>query len=340
MKNDKSVNTSQEEELQKIIYGFCASQCLYVAASLGIADRIGDSSCSAAEIADFTQAHPASVQRLLLALTNIGILDHDEQGSYRMTTMGSLLRSDAKGSRKAEILHMLQPSSWQPWGHLLDSIRSGRPSFPEIFGTDAWTYRAQNPDASTLFQEMAAAMSRRESDAVLNHLDLTHAERVADIGGGNGAFLTQILMQHRELSGILFDLPAAISGAVSILEAAGLKDRCQIVTGDFFDRVPERCDIYLLKSVIHNWSDEAAVSILKNCRRAMDINARIILIEAVNNPQTLSPGSFLDLHMLVIHGGKLRTAEEYGRLLESSGFRLASNTPAGAGIGLLEGTPV
>jgi precorrin-6B methylase 2 len=327
-----------ETQLRNLIYGFSGSQCLFVAAKLDIADHLKDTTRNTAELAALTNADSSALERFLRALVTIGILHEDTQGSFGLTPLGNYFRGDIEGSLKSEILNMLQPSSWETWGQLLYSVQTGRPAFPEVHGTDVWAYRAEHPAADDAFKNMAGGMSRKESDAILKQLDLSKAKHLMDVGGGQGALLTQILTKYPNLNGILFDLPHAISGAEKFLKDAEVADRCVIYPGDFFDEIPKGCDVYLLKAILHNWSDEAAVAILKNCSQAMSRNSRIVLIERL--VETTSTNKFLDLHMLVIHGGKERTAEEYRRLLENSGFRLKDIQTTDAGISLIEGTPV
>lgn len=329
-----------QTELKKIIYGFSMSQCVYAAAALGIADCLKDSPMTCAELASITSSHPDTLRRLLRALADIGILREDERGRFSLTQLGGLLRADAEGSMKAEILHMLHPSLWGSWGQLLQSVKSGKAAFPEIFGKDAWKYRSENPEAGSAFEKMAAEKSKLEVDIILQHLDLSNVGKVIDVGGGNGALIANILSNNKDLHGVLFDQPEVLAGADDLLEAAGAADRCRVIGGDFLNEIPKGGDLYLLKSVIHNWDDENALAILRNCRKAISSNARIVLLEYVLDSKSPSDIIIMDLHMLVLHGGKERTSSEFGSLLDASGFRLKNILTTSCGISLIEGIPV
>jgi precorrin-6B methylase 2 len=328
-----------QAELKGMVYGFWMSQCVYVAAILGIADCLKDGPKTCAELAGLTRSHPAALCRLLRALASIGIFSEDENGRFMFTPLAELLRTDTDGSIHAEVLHMLDPSSWAPWGQLLHSVRTGEAAFPKIFGEDVWEYRARHPEISAIFDTMATVMSKHEVDVILQHLDLSNVGRIIDVGGGKGALIAEILSRHTNLRGVLFDQPHVVAGADALLQAAGVADRCRIEPGDFFNKVPKDGDMYLLKAIIHNWNNEAAVAILRNCRQAMSSHARIVVVESVLDPARPTFGNLMDLHMLVIHGGQERTPAGFGALFDASGFRLRNILTTATDMSLIEGIP-
>ena len=328
-----------QAELKEIVYGFCLSQCVHVAATLGIADCLKDGPKTCAELAGLTGSHPAALCRLLRALASIGIFSEDEDGCFMLTPLADLLRTDSQESMHAEVLHFLHPSCWAPWGQLLHSVKTGEAAFSMIFGKDVWEYRARHPEIRSIFDAMNSAKSKHERNVVLQHLDFSNVDLIVDVGGGKGELMTEILSQQTRLHGVLFDLPHVLAGVGSLLREAGVEDRCQMKSGDFFHEVPKGGDMYLLKAIIHNWNNEEAIAILRNCRQAMSSRARIVLIETVLDPEKPNPGNIMDLHMLVINGGQERTPAEFGALLDASGFRLRNILKTAAGISLIEGIP-
>ena len=328
-----------QDRLKETVYGFCLSQCVYVAAELGIADCLREGPKSCAELAELTGSHTASLCRLLRALASKGIFSEDEDGCFMLTPLAGILRTDTEESIRGEVLHMLHPSSWAAWGELLHSVRTGEAAFSRIFGEDAWTYRSRHPEISAVFNTMATAMSKQEADAILPHLDLTNVGQIVDVGGGKGELIANLLLYQANLRGILFDQPQIVAGAEEVLQAAGVADRCRIESGDFFIGVPKDGDMYLLKAVIHNWTNEQAIAILRNCRQVMSSHARIVLIESVLDPAGPAAGNLKDLHMLVIHGGQERTRGEFGALLDASGFCLSNVVTTASGISIIEGIP-
>jgi len=147
------------------------------------------------------------------------------------------------------------------------------------------------------------------------------------VGGGNGALLAGVLAAHPGMEGVLLDLAAGLAGAAEAMESAGLAARVRIVEGSFFESIPSGADLYLLKSIIHDWDDDHATSILKTCRAAMGRDARVVLLERPMPEHVAADGASLatlmgDLHMMVLLGGRERTTAEYASLLESAGLRL------------------
>jgi hypothetical protein len=178
----------------------------------------------------------------------------------------------------------------------------------------------------------------RESNAILDAYDLSGFGVVADIGGGNGSQMTEILKRHPRMKGILFDLPHVIERATERIRVAGLLDRCQLVSGSFFDAVPGGADAHVLRHIIHDWDEERCLIILRNCHRAMPSAGKLLVIESVIPPGNQPfHGKFLDLVMLLIPGGKERTEDEYRTLFEGAGFELTRIVPTGTEVSIVEG---
>ena len=192
----------------------------------------------------------------------------------------------------------------------------------------------------SLFAEAMTSMSGTECAAVVAAYDFSTATTIVDVGGGQGQLLAAILRSSPSTRGVLFDLPVTVASAPALLDAADVTKRCAITSGDFFDAVPGGGDLYVLKSIIHDWDDDRAVSILSNCRRAMDPAGTVLLIErvipAANEP---SVSKWMDLTMLVVAGGRERTEQEYRTLLERAGFAVSSISLTAAHLSLIEGKP-
>jgi hypothetical protein len=109
-------------------------------------------------------------------------------------------------------------------------------------------------------------------------------------------------------------------------------------SGSFFESVPPGGDLYLLKSILHNWDDDRSIAILSKCRDAMRPGSRLVIVERVvpagNDP---SEAKLFDINMLVVLGGLERTEAEYRRILEATGFELARVVPTKAPVSLVEG---
>ena len=230
---------------------------------------------------------------------------------------------------------MLGSWMYRAWGEATHSFVTGEPAFDQVFGGRFFEYLAEHPDESNVFDLSMAAGAQGRAATLVDH-DWSGVERVADIGGGNGAALAIILSSHPHLRGVLFDLPTVVEAADDVLRAAGVRDRCDVVAGDFFTDPLPPADAYVLSQILHDWDDERAGAILRNCRRTISDDGRMLLVERVvpDGPEP-SFSKLIDLHMLILVGGKERTAAEWRELLAAERFDLRGITESG----LIEARP-
>jgi hypothetical protein len=310
------------DDLLRLINGYQVSQAIHVAATLGIADQLAEGARSAGQLAAATNTHEPSLYRLLRALAAVGVLREDPDRRFTLTPLGEGLRHDAADSPAAWAAFVGRPYHWSAWSHLLHSVRTGENAFTALHGADVWAYRAEHPEESDVFDAAMTALSRRLAAAVLDAYDFGAYEVVADIGGGRGALLSAILARHPHARGVLFDQPAVVAGVAL--------ERCRTVGGNFFEDVPGGASAYILKAVLHDWEDKPAVAILRTIRRAAPEGSALLIIERRLGPPNAEPAAKLsDLNMLVGPGGRERTRDEYAALLETAGYALVDETPAG-----------
>ena len=323
----------------RIATAYWASQAVYVAAKLGIADALAEGPKSCDEIAGATHADSHSLLRLMRSLISLGVFAIDDDGRFRLTAIGAPLQSGMPGSIRSMVL-TLGREHYQAWGKLLESIHTGTPAFESTYNRPLFEYLQCNSEAAQTFNDAMTDFTRQVALATVLAYDFSKIGVAVDIGGGHGALLGTILNSSPSTRGILFDSDHAIEGAKRNIEAAGLRGRCRALTGDFFESVPPGADAYILKNVLHDWDDNHALAILKNCRAAMS-NGGILLVIEVVLPLSSDNlfGSLLDLNMLVMSGGRERTQSEYCKLVEASGFRLGRVIPTMALVSILEATP-
>jgi hypothetical protein len=333
---------STRDTLWRMTTAYQVSQAIHVAATLGIADLLEDGARSADELAEATGTHPPALYRTLRALASVGVFAEETDGRFGLTPLAEHLRTDAPGSLRSWAMLMGRPYFFTSWGHLLHSVKTGEAAFPEVYGTTAWEYRAAHPEEGAIFDAAMTGLSGAEAEAVVRSYDFSAIGILVDVGGGEGALLAAILAANPALRGVLFDQPHVVAGAGPLLEQAGVADRCEVVGGSFFEGVPEGADAYLLKSIVHDWDDASAIEILRKCRAAMADTGRLLLVERGIRPgNEPDPAKFIDLMMLVMLGGRERTADEYGRLYAEAGFRLTNIIPAtGSLLVIIEGVPV
>ena len=271
------------------------------------------------------------------ALAGLGVFTERADGTFALTPQAETLRSDVPGSLRAFAIMMGGEAVWRAWGEALHSVRTGQPAFDHVFGMPVFDYYAANPAAARVGAAGLSARSAAENAAVVAAFDFGTADRVMDVGGGEGSLLRTILAAHPQLRGVLVEMPHVVDLARAALAGTPEIDRCELVAGDFFTAVPRRGSLLLLKKVIHDWPDERAATILRNCRAALPAGGRLLLIENVVPPRNEpSFAEWLDLLMLVYAGGRERTADEFRDLLATSGFATQRVVPTAATVSVIE----
>ena len=328
-------------QMLRIISGFWISRAVYAIAKLGIPDLLKTGSKTADELATATATHGPSLFRVLRALASVGVVRSEDGDRFGLTPLSETLVTDAPGSLRWFAVSELGQEHYPAWGNLMQSLKTGEIAFDHFFGMDIWKYFSQSPEDAAIFNDSMSAVTATTNEAIVKLYDFTGFNTLVDIGGGHGGLITGILKSNPRLKGVLLDAPEVIEGARPKIEAAGLTDRCETVSGDFFKAVPAGGDAYIMKWIIHDWDDQKAITILKNCRTQMQPNSRLILVDCVV-PEGEEPhfSKFIDLNMLVMTGGKERTEKEFQQLLEAAGFKLLRVIPTELPTSIVEAEPV
>jgi hypothetical protein len=323
-------------QLLEAIHASWATQAMAAAVELHLPDLLADAPLDGDALAQLAGCHAPSLKRLLAALASLALVKHDDGGRFALSPSGELLRGDVPDSLAAWALFYGQ-RAWRNWAQLADCVRSGT-SAPKLSGaSEGFAHLDADPEMAELFHRAMTSLTRPVAAAFAAHVDLDGDLRVVDVGGGYGQLITTLLLAHPRLRGVLFDLPHAIEPAAAQLARLGLSARCEMVSGSFFDALPAGGNVYLLKSVLHDWDDGHCALILQRCRQAMAAcpGARLFVVER------LAPERFAatprdraiarsDLNMLVSLGGRERSEREYRALLAAAGLR-ATRTHALAG---------
>jgi len=308
-----------QEQILAITAGFWQSRALAVAAELELAALLAEGPLHVDVLASRTKTHSQTLFRLLRALETLGVFSQVSPFVFANTPASDCLRKDVPNTQWAWVRAQLSVGGgvYEGWSGLGGSIRTGDTAFDQVLGCSFWEFYRSNPEAGAIFNEAMRLIGKHNSPQVAKSYDWSRFPVIADIGGGIGSLLVDILDAYPSCRGILFDQPEVLQQAIA-------HNRMELVGGDFFQGVPIGADAYILRWIIHDWSEAEAVTLLSKVREAMKPGARLVLLEELI-PETpeLVPGKWIDLLMLAITGGRERTENEYRELLSAAGFELA-----------------
>ncbi len=324
----------------EVLSGAFIAQAVYVAAKLGIADRLVAGPVTGATLARDLAVDEVALTRVMRLLVAQGIFAQAPSGEYANTPLSSTLTTGGGESLRDLAIWWCEEPHWRVFGHLLESVRTGRPAWPMVHGMDLFAYLTEaNPPLGAIFHRAMTSFSGTTIPAVLAAHDFSGCGVVADIGGGHGHLLAAILAAAPHTGGILFDLPAAVAGAPEQFATAGVADRARIVTGSFFDPLPFTADTVVLKHILHDWPDDDCVRLLGRVRDALPARGRVLVVEMVV-PDTDSPhfSKVCDIEMLVSVGGRERSPTEFARLFAAAGLRMTKVVPTASVVSIIEAT--
>lgn len=327
--------------MRGMLDGALVAQLIQVVAELDIAEHVTDGPVPVERLAENTHSDPDALYRALRTLASVGVFTESAPRSFGPTPLAEVLREGVSGSVRDVARMRGEPALWQTWERLRYSVSTGRSAFEHVHGTDRWSYLAEHPEDSALFDRVMAKGTQRVHSAAVEALDLSGVRRLVDIGGGHGSLVTSILRQRPDVHAVVFDQENTLRGAEHTVAEAGVADRVDLVAGDFFETVPTGGDMYILSRILHDWNDDAATAILRNIRRAMPAHARVLVIDSlVPEGDTPHPSKMTDMIMLALHEGRERTETEFARLFDHAGLRLTDTLPTSSPASLVTGVSV
>ncbi len=324
------------DQIMSILLGQAHSRALCLATELGLADILAEGPLQVEELARRSGTNADALYRLLRALESLGVFSENSPSVFENSPASECLRKSITGSQRSSILAHLHKGygQFEAWAELEHSIRTGQPSFEKVYGYDVWEFGRRNREASAHLNESMRAISVGMTPTATAALDWSQFPLIADVGGGIGTQLVPILNASPSSKGILFDQAHTVAEALQ-------HDRMTVISGDFFVSVPEGADAYVLRWIIHDWSDAQAKSIMETVRRYCKPSARLILIEMIiQEGAQFDFSKWTDLQMLVVLGGRERTAAEFDTLLSAAGFRLEELRDTSTSMRLLIAKPV
>ena len=274
-------------------------------------------------------------------LASVGLFDEQSPRVFALTADGREL-AKGSGTYRDMGLWITNPLLFRAYAEMMHAVETGDPAIKKVTGKTVFENVAADPALAAIFNNAMSSFSASVAPAAMKVYDFSGIRTLVDVAGGHGQVLTTILRAHPGMHGMLFELPHIIASAEPVIAASGVADRCRLAPGDFFTAIPAGGDAYLLKHVIHNWHDEDVVRILSNIRTALGDTpgGRVILLESVIRPGNEADyGKLMDVQMLVMPGGRERTADEFAQLFARSGFELTGIDATDAALSVIEGRP-
>jgi hypothetical protein len=326
--------------MMQLLFGKQVTYSLSGVARLGVADHMSGAARPVEDIASRCGAHAPSLYRVMRMLAGFGVFKEGPPHQFALTPIGELLKTDAPGSLRYMAMMFGEEFSTRAYEHIAACLRTGGDGVSAAYGEQIWEVLADRPSQCETFQHAMTSSTAISAGAIVEAYDFSGIKRLADVGGGHGVLLAAILRANPSMHGVLFDRPE-VTGSVDKNVFAGCQDRVVIDTGSFFERVPDGCDAYLMKHIIHDWSDEHCRTILSLIRKKLPKDGRVLLCEmVVTDEQGPTPAKMLDIEMLVMTvGGKERTKEEFADLFASCGLRLNRIVPTARPIAVIEAVP-
>jgi hypothetical protein len=334
-----AVAAQAAQQVMQIGSGYILSAALWAAARLDVAELLANGPRPIAEIARTGGANEDALYRTLRALAMVGIFAETAPRTFANTPASDLLRRDVPGSVRAMALWLPDPFHFRVYAETLHAVKTGETVGERVVNMPIFEYFGKDTELSERFNDAMTNFSANVAPAVLEAYDFGGIGTLVDIAGGHGMILSSILQRYPTMRGILFDIEHVLQGAGPLLDRMEVRGRVELASGDFFKAVPSGGDAYLMKHIIHDWDDEKATVILKNIRTALGgkTNGRVMLIEGV-----IQPGAepdlmkVIDLEMLLLPGGRERTADQFVQLFAGAGFELTRIVPTKSPLAVIE----
>lgn len=321
----------------EITQGFYVTRAIGVVADLNLAEHLKNSEKSISELAKLTDTHEESLYRLMRMLASQGIFVEKKNRIFANNRLSRTLL-DQHNSMRHMIIHQVNGINWKMFEELMHVVKTGENAAQKVLGMDVFEYLEKNPDKNKIYNHAMTNSSLMLSYAILSEYNFSKTKTIIDIGGGQGILLAMILYKYPSIFGKVFDLPHVVEGAKKIAEEYGVVERMETIPGNFFEKIPEGADMYFLKSIIHNLSDDQCIDILSRIKTVLPANGKILIFEPiVENNNRYSFAKLYDIQMLVgRNGGKERTEEEFGEMIHKSGLKINKVIETAAPFSIIE----
>jgi hypothetical protein len=330
---------SPADVMRNLTVGHWIARLVHVAAKLGLADLLKSGPRTAEDLAMATGVQAPALYRVLRTLASVGVFAEITGRRFKLTPLAATLRTGVPASLHGWAVMINENWFWKAWEELLFGLQTGEVPFFKAHGGSLFEYLEKHPEDLAVFGESMTSLSGTENPAIAAAYRFSGLGTLVDVGGGHGSLLATILKANRKLKGVLFDQPSVVARAEQDqhVTAKGIKERCRLESGNFFEAVPKGGDVYIMKYILHDWNDEECVKILANCRAAMNENGRVLVADNVISPgNDPTWGKLADIQMLVI-GGRERTKTEFAAMFAAAGLNLTRVVPTKCPLSIVEG---
>jgi hypothetical protein len=329
--------------LMQMTSGYMVSAALYVVTKLSIAESLASGPKPISTLARDSGMQQDGLYRLMRALASVGMFAESQPRIFALTPFSDLLRADAPGSMRNLVLWMTNKLHFDVWSEMMHSVKTGQPAIEHVHQKPCFEVFAPELEHTVEFNNAMTNISQMTIPAVLNSYDFSGIKTLVDVGAGHGYLLCEIAKKYPELKGLIFDLEQVLDGSRKRIQENALSDRLSCCAGNFFESIPSDGDAYIMQHIIHDWTDDRALTILKNVHRALDgkKNGKLLVLDSVIKDN--SSGDFntwKDLEMLLMPGGRERTEAEFRELLGKAGFKLTRVIATPAMVAVIEAIPV
>lgn len=340
--------SESKKKIYRIIYGYWQSQCVYVATNLGIPDLLQYGPLTVEKIAEKTETKVEKLYVVLRALAHLGVIVEKPGRVFASTELSQLLISNGSPSIGDFLLHITEPSMWDGWRELENSLKTGEVPFELAKNEDFYSsYMTQNPNSKKLFNNAMSFLTNEVVDSLFENYDFGRFNTVMDIGGNQGTLIANIVNKFG-CKGILFDLPHEVETAPNNFAKYGVNGQVQIVGGSALECLPKGADAIVMKYFLSVFSKDDSIKLLANCREALPKHGKLIILQTlvpalgapVEYPDGTMPALAAVQMMITNPGGYWRTEQEYRDLLQASGFELEQVIPTGTSLTLMESSPI
>ena len=305
-----------------------------------VPDLLHGGAVHSAALANKAGLHPLSTVRALRALTAFGVFREVAPCMFLNSEASTLFR-DAPGGLRNYALFATSEQFLKSSAALGHSLETGEAAHDHALGQSVWEYMRDHPEDNAAFNRGLAEIRKDEQAAIAAAYDWTGVTTVVDVGAGAGALLASIVAENPGVRGILFDRPDVLPDADHLLTGRGVRERCELVGGSFFEPMHVKGDVWILSQVLHDWPDAQCRTILAQCRARMNSGDRLLVVEMVPVPGQPDVGiAMLDIAMMIFGGeARQRTEAEYNELFAATGFGPARVVGTGTAFSILEVKP-